>query len=150
MLLPKKTKYIIFYESFTGGVELFLGLGMLIFGKNIYLLYTYLRSLGFLTHSHNVLVMYVRGLLPFVVHYRIAIGILLICLGAVKIISSVAIYKKKEWGNDLLIVSLLILTPFDIIGIIRKITVIKIVYFLINIVIIVLLVPKRFKRLFHH
>ncbi len=142
------SKYIILYESLTGGIELLLGLGMFVFGQKIYLLYQHLKNLGFVVNSHGILAIFVRGLLPFVVQYRVAIGLFLLASGLVKIIGSVGIFFKKKWGGYILIISLLILAPFDIVAIIRRPTAIKLVYLIINISIIIYLLPKKIKKEF--
>lgn len=132
-------EYVVIYESLTGIFELILGSGIILFGKRIFTLYLRLQSLGYLEHSHNILVLFVRRSLPFIIHYHIAIAIFIILLGSIKIVSAVGLWRDKLWANYLLISTLVILLPFDVIEIIRNPSAIKIVYFVVNILIIIYL-----------
>lgn len=163
--MEKRSKHevsraVVFYKLVTGVVEVVLGAGLLVFGKNIGRIYSHYRVRELLEDPHDVLINFVsKFIATFVAHQRVYIMYLmfsLFLLGLVKIIASIGLLRNKEWGLDLMIVLFLVLLPFDIATLFYQPSFLKLIYFLINLLITFYLLEfrphyyiKRLKRYFN-
>ncbi|MBI3366145.1 DUF2127 domain-containing protein [Candidatus Roizmanbacteria bacterium] len=73
---------------------------------------------------------------PLILHHRIYLMIFLIVLGLTKIIAAIGLLYEKKWALDLVIGLFIILLPFDIFTLFSHITFLKLLYFLINLLIV--------------
>ncbi len=132
--------WIIIYKFILGVVELILGLGLWIFGNKLFDLYFRFRDDQLLENSNDTILDILERIVPFLQEHKGYIILLLILLGVVKIVGSVALYYKKHWGLDLLIGLTFVLLPFDLIDLVKHPTLFNFLFFLINIFIALYLV----------
>lgn len=154
--MPKKnieeeyhvSQVIIIYKFILGFFELLLGLGILFGGKQILDLYENFKSQEILEDPHDLLITVVEKLVPFILHHQTFIIFALVALGIVKMIGSVGLWQRKHWGLDLLVGLTIILLPFELYQLFPKPTLLKLSYFLINILIALYLVEFKPKDYF--
>lgn len=139
-------KLVAFYEIVTGIFQTILGLGLLVFGDELYGLYISLLGLE-LINSREYLENILTIFFPFLIQHHIALAILLLGLGLVKTVSGWAIYKDLEWGKLLLVLFLLFLIPTDIFSLVQKFTIYKLLFLFLDCLIILIIVnfkPNKF------
>lgn len=140
-------KLIIVYEFVHGLLEFLLGLGMIVFGKQIIDLYQSLENSGFIQGSNGLLSNLLEKAAPYLLTRHTYIALLFIGLGIVKVISSIGLLYKKTWAAYLLIDFLILLIPLDLVSIISRVSIFRIFYLVANILVVLYLVgfdPKRY------
>lgn len=129
------SKAVIFYKLVLGLIELSLGVGTLLFGHTIFRIYTHFRAQELLEDPHDTLIFVIEALSPTLVRHRTYIVFFLLILGTTKIVGSIGLLYKKEWGLDLIIGLFVFLFPFDLYSLATQPNLSKLIYFLINILI---------------
>ncbi len=127
---------IIGYEFALGLIETLLGLGIVFFGKAVIAQYQTLRDSEFLNEGHDLLVDLLQKVIPYVSDHRVYVSVLLLALGLVKIASSIGLWMGKKWGKHLMIGLLVVLIPFDVVGILKHPKLLELIYLLIDVLII--------------
>ncbi len=141
---------IVLYELISGILELVLGFGILIFGRQIIQIYHAFKAQELLEDPHDLLIRVTQKFVPFFLQHRIYVITFLLLLGVTKIAGALGLYYKKHWGMDLLIGLILVLLPFDLVDFFLHPTSLKVVYIAINILIALYLVhfnPQVYLRL---
>ncbi len=139
---------IIIYKFVLGILELLLGVGIFIFGKNILDIYENFKSQEFLEDPHDLILLISDKLLPFILKHQGYIILFLTLFGLVKIFGSIGLWYRKHWGLDLLVGLTIILLPFELYQLFFHPTLLKLGYFLINIFIALYLVEFKPKNYF--
>lgn len=140
-------KIIIIYELLLGLFESVIGAGLFFFGKDLLNFYNQLAVTELLEDPHDLFVNLTEGLIPKLFEHHIYIAILLLAFGVVKITSGMGLLYKREWGKHLLIGLLVILIPVDSYDLIKQVSLFKIAYLLIDVVIALYLIdfkPKQY------
>jgi uncharacterized membrane protein len=127
---------VIGYKFALGIIELVLGLGIGFFGEEVLDAFNGLQGASFFDDPNDLLANILQGILPYITVHKVAVSVILILLGLVKIISCIAIWYGKEWGVHLLLLLMLVLLPFDLYGLIRNLSIGSVVLNVINIWII--------------
>lgn len=141
---------IVLYKLIAGILELILGLGILIFGRQIAHIYSTFKTQELLEDPHDLLIRVTQTFVPIFLQHRIYVITFLLILGITKIAGAIGLYYKKHWGLDLLIGLILVLLPFDLVNFFLHPTYLKLVYIAINILIALYLVrfkPKVYLRI---
>lgn len=142
------SQVIIVYKFVLGFFELILGLGILFGGKQILDLYENFKSQEILEDPRDLFITVIEKLLPIILHHQTFIILALIALGVVKMIGSIGLWYRKHWGLDLLVGLTIILLPFELYQLFPKPSLLKLSYFLINILIALYLVEFKPKDYF--
>lgn len=114
------SKVITGYKFALGIVELLLGLGIAVFGDKALTLYNNLKNAELLEDPHDLFVSIVDRSIPYVLQHKVAIVVILLLIGTIKIISCIAIWMGKEWGVHLLLFLMLVILPFDLFDLFRN------------------------------
>ncbi len=142
------SKVIIIYKFVLGLFEVILGLGIFFGGRQILDLYENFKSQELLEDPHDLFLTVVEKLIPFILHHQTFITFGLIALGVVKIIGCIGLWQKKHWGLDLLVGLTIVFLPFELYQLFPKPTLLKLSYFLINVLIALYLVEFKPKDYF--
>ncbi len=142
------SRYIIIYKLVLGLLETLLGLGIIIFGRQIVNIYQNFKSQELLEDPHDLLVSLLQKVLPYFVQHRGYVVFILLLLGIVKIVGSVGLMYRKHWGLDLLIILTILLLPFQLYSLFFSFSVSKLIYFTINLLIALYLVEFQPKNYF--
>lgn len=149
---PKKpeefSNFIIAYEFSLGLIEIILGVGIWALGSKVFGIYRVIQDSDVLGEQHEILINSLAALVPYVFSHRFYLITLLIALGGVKIVSSIGLWTGKGWGKHLLIWLLIVLIPFDLVGIIRHFTLLDVGYLILDILIILYMVNFKPKEYF--
>src|SRR5258708_3150279 len=90
--------YIIFYKFSFGLIELLLGLGIALFGRQTMHWYQSIATRELSEDPHDLLVHISASFIPNILTHNTYLIIYLILLGAVKIAGSIGLLYKKNWG----------------------------------------------------
>ena len=140
-------RYIIVYKFLLGLLETLLGLGMIIFGRTIFELYTNFRNNELFEEPHDFLAMVVEKIMPYILAHRGWVVLILLLLGITKMAGAVGLWYRKHWGLDILIVVTIALLPFEVYALLAHPSLTKTAYFIINLFIALYLVrfnPKGY------
>jgi uncharacterized membrane protein len=110
--------YIIVYKLLFGLVEFLLGIGITFFRSRAlewYRIYT-IQELS--EDPHDLLVRLTEGVIPNILTHHSFLAIYLILLGAAKIVASIGLIYKQNWGVDLLVGLTIIMFPFQLVQLI--------------------------------
>lgn len=140
--------YIIIYKLILGLLELLLGLGIILFQKNVLQIYESFKTQEFLEDPHDLLVKLAENVVPFVLEHRGYIVLILILLGVVKIIGAIGLLYRQHWGLDILVVLTFLLLPFQSYSLLTNPSLYKVIYFTINALIALYLVEFKPKSYF--
>ncbi len=147
------SRYIIVYKFVLGLIELLMGLGIIFFSDQIVEIYINLTTKELIEDPNDLLLGILQKIFPYLLEHRGWVVVILIALGIVKIVSTVGLAYRKHWGLDLLVGLTVSLLPFQTYNLIVHPSLLKTIFFLINILIALYLVefkPKHyFKRLKH-
>ncbi len=139
---------IIIYKFVLGLVELLLSIGIMVYGKKMYIIYAHFRSQSLLEDPHDLIVVVTEKFLPYLLMHRGYLILILFILGVVKMIGAVGLYYRKHWGLDLLVGLTFILLPFELYQLLSKFTLLKLIFLVINGFISLYLVEFRPKDYF--
>lgn len=142
------SKFIIAYKFILGAIELVLGLGILLFGKQVLGVYQNFKNGELLEDPHDLLVNTLEKIIPYIFQHQGYIILILISIGLVKIIGSVGLLYHKHWGLDLLIGLTFLLLPFDSYNFVASPSFAKFSFLVINILIALYLVNFKPKEYF--
>ena len=143
--------YIIIYKFILGVLEFLLGIGIIIFGKQVVTIYENFKAQELLEDPHDLLIMLVEKISPILSKNHGYIILLLLFLGVVKIIGSVGLMYRKHWGLDLLVILTMAILPFQFYNLVVSFSFGKLVYFIIDVLIALYLVefqPKEYFQTF--
>ena len=143
------SSWIIIYKFILGLIELIIGLIIFIEGNKLYGLYQNLRA-ELLEDSHDTIANFLQLFFPYLLEHRGYVLLFLIVLGLTKVIGAIGFHYKKTWGLDLLIGLTFALLPFDLFALIERPTLVKLSYFIINILIALYLVNFRPHHYFYN
>lgn len=132
--------FIISYKFLFGLAELLLGLGIVFFGRNAFLLYRNYASQELFEDPHDILARFTENFIPYILAHHTYIVIYLIILGSAKIAGSIGLIYKKNWGVDLLVALTLIMLPFQTINLILHPSLQDFVYIFVGLLISLYLV----------
>ncbi len=146
------SKFIIIYKLILGAIEIILGVGIILFGRQIATEYQKYKVRELIEDPRDLFITITSKITPYLSkHIRLVIFILII-LGVIKIIGAIALLKKKHWGLDLLIGLTFILLPFQLVDLILHVSFGKFIFLLIDLFIALYLVQfeprKYFKKMF--
>lgn len=133
---------VVVYEITTGALQILLGLGLFSLAEKLYDLYQALLGSG-LVNSHDFIENVLLLFFPFLLGHHRALAILLLVMGTVKFVCGVGLAQGKEWGKIILLTSLILLIPTDIISLFRHYSTYKIFFLGIDMGIIFLLTNFR-------
>ena len=139
--------FIIIYEIVLGLIELVLGFGIAFYGERVLVAYQALRATDFLSEQNDLLTDILERLVPYLTTHKLGVSVLLIALGGVKIASAIGLILKKEWGRHLLIGLLVVLIPFDLVGLLFDPSIFEAAYLAIDVLIILYMIefnPKEY------
>lgn len=108
------SKVVTGYKFALGVGEVLLGLGILTIGNKALSLYNNLKQDELLEDPRDLFVGIIDNSLPYIIQHRLAIVIILLLIGVIKITSCIAIWMGKTWGVHLLLFFMLIALPFDL------------------------------------
>lgn len=114
------SKLITGYKFALGVVEILLGLGIATVGERALSLYNNLKQKELLEDPHDLMVSITDKFIPYLIQHQVAIVIILLFIGVIKIISCIAIWMGKEWGVHLLLFLMLVILPFDLFDLFRN------------------------------
>ncbi len=140
--------YIIIYKFILGVFELFLGLGIIIFGKQIITIYESFKAQELLEDPHDLLISVVEKISPILSKHQGYIILLLLLLGIIKIIGSVGLMYRKHWGLDLLVILTMAILPFQFYNLVVSFSLAKLIFFIIDVFIALYLVKFQPKEYF--
>jgi uncharacterized membrane protein len=132
--------YIIAYKMIFGLIEFLLGVGIAIFGRNMFTIYTHYLTQELLEEPHDLLARLSRQIVPGILTHNTYLILYLVLLGAAKIAGAVGLLYKKHWGVDLLVGLTLIMFPFQIIQLIRSPSIIDFTYIIVGLLIALYLI----------
>lgn len=141
------SRLIIVYKFLLGLLEVILGLGIIIYGQRIYLLYTNFRNSEVLEDPHDLLARLLETFVPYLLAHRGYVVLILLLLGVTKMAGSIGLMKRKHWGLDVLIIVTILLLPFETFAIFAHPNLTKVAFFVINMLIALYLVnfnPKGY------
>lgn len=134
------SKAIIAYKFIAGFLEIILGFGILLGGKQILSTYQNFKTAELLENPHDILVIILERIVPYIFEHHVYFVLILLALGFVKVFGAIGLLYRKHWGLDLLVALTLILLPVDGFNLIFHPTWGKLIYFLLNIFISLFLV----------
>lgn len=137
------SRYIIIYKFVLGLLELILGIGILLFGKQAIETYQNFKSEELLEDPHDLLITITEKLLLFVLEHQGYIVLILILLGVVKITGAIGLFYHRHWGLDILVILTLLLLPFQTYSLVFHPSIDKAASFVINILIALYLVQFK-------
>lgn len=134
---------VVLYKFATGLLEFILGLNILFFGKNIARIYTNYKLNELLEDPHDLFIRIVEKITPIFLNYHTYLMVTLIVFGLVKIVGAIGLFRNKEWGLDILVIFFFIMLPYDIYTFFSHATLLKILYFFINVLITLYLIEFK-------
>lgn len=134
---------IVTYKLVTGIIELFFGFAFLFLGRIVSRIYISYRLRELLDDPHDLLISIVQKIIPTLIHYHTYLIVTFIVFGLIKTIGAIALFYDKEWGLDLLILFFFLMLPFDIYTLFSHITLLKSLYFLVNVLITLYLIEFK-------
>ncbi len=141
------SRYIIAYKFILGLLEVILGLGIIAYGRKIYLLYAEFRNNEVLEDPHDLVATTLERIVPFLLAHQGYVVFILLLLGITKMIGCIGLWQRKHWGLDVLIFVTIGLLPFEISALIIHPNLTKTSFFIINLFIALYLVnfnPKGY------
>ncbi len=146
------SKYIIVYKFILGAIEAILGVGILVYGNKILALYQQYRTRELLEDPRDLFVNITDKVVPYLSKNIRLVVLILIVLGIIKIVGSIALLKKKHWGLDLLVGLTFIILPFQTVDLLLHPAVSKIIFLILDALIAFYLVQfeprKYFSKMF--
>jgi uncharacterized membrane protein (DUF2068 family) len=134
------SRYIILYKMVVGLFEFLSGVGIALFGKQLFAEYMLRLSLELSEDPHDFLAKLSYAIVPnYFVHNTIVVTSL-IFLGLVKIAGAIGLLYQKNWGVDLLVGLTVIMLPFQMIHILAQPTVFNFLFMLTGILIALYLI----------
>lgn len=138
--MPKKAEknssLIIYYELFTGLLEVIFAIGLVVFGNHLLKLYQHIIFSNFLIFYHDNLGDFIESFVPYLLDHLHFVAFCVFLLGTVKTISALGMHYQKWWASYLLSGTLVFLLPFDLVSMYQKFEIYKLVLLVINIAII--------------
>ncbi len=147
----RTSPYIIAYKFFSGLLEFSLGLGILLLGKKMFLIYQNIVASELIEDPNDLLVSLTKNIIPYFFEHRHYVILVLLILGSIKIAGAVGLYFHQHWGLDLLVGFTILLMPFDLYSLVSHFTLPKFVFLIIDIFIVLFLVdfkPKKYLKRF--
>lgn len=144
------SKFIILYKFILGLIETILGLGIIIFGKEIYELYINFRNSDLFEDPHDFLAQATEKIIPYLLAHQGYVVLILLLLGITKIAGATGLWFHKHWGLDILIVVTILLLPFELLNLAASPNFSKILFFIINLFIALYLVNFNPHGYFKH
>ncbi len=141
------SRLIIVYKFLLGLVEVILGLGIIIYGKRIYTLYTSFRNSEVLEDPHDLLANVLQFIIPYLLAHQGYVVFILLLLGITKMVGCIGLWQHKHWGLDVLIIVTILLLPFETYALLIHPNLTKVAFFVINMLIALYLVnfnPKNY------
>lgn len=143
------SKTIVVYKFILGVGELALAFSLIIFGRNLGRVYQQYRVRELLEDPHDRLIAFIQYISPVLAQNRNYFIGLLILLGVTKVCGAIALWRGHDWGLDLIVGLFVILVPFDIAELFYRPTLVKFIYFFINLLITFYLIefkPHKYLR----
>jgi uncharacterized membrane protein (DUF2068 family) len=134
------SRYIVAYKFLLGVVELLAGLAIAFFGSR--LLHLYQTSL-MNELLEDLLAHFSEAVVPNVLTHSTFIVLSLIILGVAKIVGSIGLIYKRNWGVDLLVGLTILMAPFQVVNLILHPRAVDILYFAVGLVIALYLMEFR-------
>jgi uncharacterized membrane protein (DUF2068 family) len=114
------SRYIIIYKITAGLLEFLSGLGIALFGRQLFVQIMLRLSLELTEDPHDFLANLSYKIIPnYFVHNTIIVTSLIL-IGMAKIIGAIGLMNKQNWGVDLLVGLTVVMLPFQIIHIIAQ------------------------------
>ena len=140
---PNVSLIVAIYKLLSGIVELLLGISILFFGRNISRVYTGYKLRELLEDPHDQFIVLVQKIIPTLAQYHLYFMISLLIFGIVKIIAAIGLFYDEEWGLDLLIIFFFLFLPYDSITFFSHPSVLKTLYFFVNVFITMYLIEFK-------
>lgn len=147
------SRFIIAYKMAFGLIEFFSGLGIAIFGRNMFVLYTRYLTRELSEEPHDLLAKFSEQIVPHVMTHNTYLLAYLMILGLAKIVGAIGLIFNKHWGVDLLVGLTLVMFPFQCIQLLRHPSVLDFVYLVVGLFIALYLInfkPKEWATRIHH
>lgn len=124
------SRYIIIYKVAAGSFEFLSGLGIALFGRQLFAQIMQRLSLELSEDPHDLLANLSYKIIPnYFVHNSIVVTSLIL-IGIAKIIGAIGLIYQQDWGVDLLVGLTVIMLPFQIIHIIAQPTLFNFLFML--------------------
>ncbi len=135
--------YVLVYEFVVGIFELVSGIGIAVFGSRMYQLYhtTVIKELS--EDPDDLLARLSEKLVPNLLTHNTYVILYLLALGLVKIVGAIGLIYEQNWGVDLLVILILLMAPFQIIGLILRRNYFDLLYLVVGLLIALYLVEFR-------
>lgn len=134
---------IIFYKFLLGLVEFATGIGIAIFGSGLYQFYRTTVRKELTEDPHDLLARISNSIVPNLLTHNTYILIYLIILGLAKMLGSVGLIYKQNWGVDLLVVLTVLMAPFQIYDLFIHPNIFDFIYFSLGLLIAFYLIEFR-------
>lgn len=144
------SRIIILYKIVSGLLELILGMGIMVFGNQLFRVYINFRRQELLEDPHDLLVRLLEKFVPYLWENHGYIIFILFALGIVKVAGSIGLLYRKHWGLDLLVGLTVLMLPFEGYNLLRHLSLTNLLYFVINLGIAFYLVNFKPRQYYHH
>lgn len=126
------SSYIIVYKFVLGLIEFLSGIILQFFGSGIFRLYekSVIREIS--EDPHDLLARISENIIPSLLTHNAYIVIYLLVLGFAKILGSIGLIYKQNWGVDLLVGLTIIMAPFQIVSLIFHPNIFDLVYLVLG------------------
>ncbi len=138
--------YIIFYKLALGVIELLTGVGIALFGRRVFALYTSYVTKELVEDPHDFLAHLSETIVPNFLTHNTYIIIYLIALGAAKIAGAIGLIYRQNWGVDLLVGLTLLMFPFQLVHLIFHPSLLDFIYIFVGLLIALYLVNFKPKE----
>jgi uncharacterized membrane protein len=145
--------FIIAYKMAFGLIEFVTGLGIAIFGRKMFALYTRYLSQELSEEPHDLLARMSEQIIPHIFTHNTYLLVYLMVLGLAKIAGAIGLIYKKHWGVDILVALTLFMYPFQMIQLVLHPSIIDFIYITVGILIALYLInfhPKEWATRLHH
>lgn len=137
------SQYIIAYKFLLGLFETLIGLGIIIFGRQMVQIYQDFKTEELFENPHGLIVSMTEKFIPYLFDHRGYVVFILMLLGITKLVGAVGLYYKKMWGLDILVFVTILLLPFDLEYFFGHPTITRFIFLIINMFIALYLLNFR-------
>lgn len=147
VIRPLSYRIMVAYEFIGGFVELFLGFGVLFLGNSFNAFYQAF-ALSHLREDPNLFVRTIERTIPFLLNHKAYVIVYFLVFGLSKIMGGIGLWYEKVWAIYMVILLSFLLLPFEVIDFIARPSPFKLIYIIINVLIVAYLV--RFQPHIQH
>ncbi len=142
------SRVIIAYKFILGLIELIIGISVPFLGKYLLDIYQNFATAELFEDPNDLLASILDKLIPYILAHQGFIIFILILLGVTKMLGAIGLFYRKHWGLDILVAVTVLLLPFELFNIFTHPSILKVIYFLINMFIALYLVNFKPKHYF--